>query len=392
MVLAALLALGVDPEEVRKGVAALGIGAFVIETTTVSDGDIRGRRVRVQAREAEPPPHRHLDDIRGLIEQSSLPPAVASMSVRVFERLAEAEAKVHGTSPGEIHFHEVGALDSIVDIVGSCLALDMLGVTAVRVGPLPVGQGTIRCAHGVLPVPVPATAELLNDHPIVQTDEPFELVTPTGAALLTTWKELKPGPRADSTGAPLFSEAMTCSAGSGRIVKSGHGFGSRRLKARPNLLRAMLVEHEAPAPPHAGECLVLECNLDDSVPELIGSLCRGLLAGGALDVFTTPVQMKKQRPGVLLTVLCRQADRAALVDMVFKESTTFGIREHLVYRTILDRRQEKVKTPFGEVRVKIASWQGRDITRAPEHEDCVRCAKALGVPIREVYEAACRQT
>jgi uncharacterized protein (TIGR00299 family) protein len=267
-------------------------------------------------------------------------------------------------------------VDAIVDIVGSCAALDMLGVGAVRVGPLPLGTGTLTCEHGILPVPAPATVEILGAHPVVQTDEPAELVTPTGAALLMTWKEL--------------AGSDTDAAKAGTIQRVGYGLGHKALKTRPNCLRGMLVESRAGETAPEDACVVLECNLDDTVPELLGSLCQRLMEKGALDVFTTPVQMKKQRPGTLLTVLCLPSDREPFVEMIFAETTTFGIRHRSTQRTVLDRRHADVETPYGTVRVKIGSWQGKDITHAPEHEDCVRCAREHSVPVRTVYEAALR--
>lgn len=314
-------------------------------------------------------PHRGLREIRALIEGSPLPASVKAESARVFQRLAEAEALVHGTTPDQVHFHEVGALDAIIDIVGACLGLDMLAVKSVSLGPLPLGHGTVQCAHGILPVPAPATVELLKGFPVTPIDEPFETVTPTGAALLTTWKTQDAFP-----------------SGS-RILKVGQGFGARALNGRPNILRAMLME-TMDVSPDTDACLALECNLDDLTPELTGSLMKRLLDAGVLDVFLTPAQMKKQRPGILLTVLCRLEQRAAMLDLIFRESTTFGIREYPVQRTVLARRHEFVETPFGRVRVKIGRWKGADITVSPEYEDCLRAAESAGAPVRAVYAAA----
>ena len=373
MILACLIDLGADRSAIQAQVAAMSIGHFEIRSDAVTENGMRGTRVRVEI----PEPgtghghahHRGFNDIRRLIEASGLPQAVKESAIAVFRRLAEAEAHVHGSTVDQVHFHEVGAVDSIVDIVGSCLALDMLGVQAVAVGPLPAGHGTVSTAHGILPLPAPATVELLKGHAVVQTDEPYELVTPTGAALLTTWMAMMAPPEGS------------------RLAAAGYGFGHRKLAKRPNLLRALLLDTPASAP-DADSCLVLECNLDDITPELIGALTQRLLASGALDVFTTPVQMKKQRPGTLLTVLCEPGQRGALVDVLFRESTTFGVREHLTQRTVLERRHVEVRTPYGTVRVKVGRWQGEDVTRSPEYEDCVRCAEASKVAVRSVYEAA----
>jgi len=392
MVLAALLGLGVDLKALIAALRTLGIETFDIVPKPASDGGLNGTRVTVDVPHGDHHPHRHLDDIRRLIHGSGLSDKAKALSVAVFERLAEVEAGVHGTSVNEVHFHEVGAMDSIIDVVGSCVALDMLKVDAVTVGPLPLGCGSFKTAHGVMPNPAPATTELLKGHPVVQTEEPFELVTPTGAALLMGWKGS--GFRVQGSGFGDRDMVITAQA---------NGFGHRKLNGRPNLLRAILLETtdngqrtllrpfdtaQGFAGQATDECLVLESNIDDTNPELIGALAGKLMDQGALDVFTTAIQMKKQRQGVLLTVLCRPESRDALIDLIFTESTTFGIREYLTRRTILERRHVEVETPYGKVRVKVGSWKGRDITRSPEHDDCVRCAKAHDVPVRAVYEAA----
>jgi uncharacterized protein (TIGR00299 family) protein len=413
MILAALIDLGIDQDELQRRLRTLNIGEFEIETVTGVFGGFRGTQVRVRVGEAasdksasdhdkqahghghhhdhdhdhphehghEHPhvhdhdhphehdshghagsaagghaPHRGLQDIRQIIAAADLPSVVRAMSLQVFENLARAEARVHGVTPEEIHFHEVGSVDSIVDIVGACLARELLGVEAVAVGPLPLGCGTVRCAHGILPVPVPATVELLRDFPTVPTDEPFELVTPTGAALLTTWRTLSRPP-------------------AGCIRQVGYGFGHTQLHGRPNLLRAVLRDGADATEDTLEESLELQCNLDDASPELIGALTERILQRGALDVFVTPVQMKKQRPGVLLTVLCRPEQRVDMVDEIFRESTAFGVREHSVRRTVLARRYAQVATPYGPVRVKIGVRHGRDIKAAPEYEDCRAIAK-----------------
>lgn len=317
-------------------------------------------------------PHRGLKEITAMVQAAGLPAAVQQASLAVFQRIAEAEAKIHGTTPDRIHFHEVGALDSIVDVVGGCLALHRLGVEQVVVGPLPLGHGLIQCAHGTYPSPAPATVELLKGAAVCEVDEPFETVTPTGAALLTSWRN---------------ADAVPAGA---RVVEVAYSFGHRRLQGRPNVLRATLLEYAAPLAAPPGACLVLECNLDDTTPELIGALTGRLLEAGALDVYTTPIQMKKQRPGVLLGVLCEPAARAVLLDLIFRGCTTFGVREYPVTRTVLARRHETVQTPYGPVRVKIGTWNGDDVTRAPEFEDCAQAAKAHEVSVRAVYEAALR--
>ncbi len=381
MILGALIDLGLEPDALRCGMAGLMPDVFEIETQKVLERALRGTRVHVRvgdghaddhhghAHNHKHPPHRGLSAINALIENSSLAHSVKARSKLVFRRLAEAEARVHGTTPEDVHFHEVGAVDAIVDIVGACLGLELLGVDSVSVAPLPLGHGVINSAHGLLPVPAPATVELLKGFAVAQDDEPFELVTPTGAALLTTW----------SNGASLPSGL--------RLVASGCGVGHRVLQHRPNLLRALLLEGVADlATPD--QALVMECNLDDMNPELTGALMERLLAAGALDVFLTPVQMKKQRPGVLLTVLCVPELRSVILELVFRESTTFGVREYYVRRTVLERRMANVQTVYGPVGVKIGRWNGVEITCSPEYDDCLRLARKTGVPLREIYDAA----
>jgi pyridinium-3,5-bisthiocarboxylic acid mononucleotide nickel chelatase len=376
MILGVLADLGVDPAALNAALTALGAGEIRIEARPHADRALRGTQVTVHAHDAAHGHHgaghhghRTLRDIRPMIEGSGLPEAVKRNALAVFQRLAEAEARVHGTTPEEVHFHEVGALDALADITGACLGLHLLGVTAVSFSPLPCGHGTIESAHGILPNPPPATVELLRGFPTVMTDEPFELVTPTGAALLTAW-------------------GATQSSPAGTVAAVGHGFGHRRLNGRPNVLRGILLDSAEAAGPDSDACLVLETNLDDTNPEWVGALVQKLLAAGAFDAFTASIQMKKQRPGMLLTVLCAPERKAAILDLIFTESTTFGVREHWTRRTMLAREFAEVQTRYGAVRIKIGRWQGRSVTQSPEYEDCARGAEAHRVPVRVVYAAA----
>ena len=372
MILGALIDLGADVAAIQETTSTLCGVPVTIETGTVEEHGLHGTRARVIAEDpAGAHPHRGLGTIRKMIEAGTLSEAVKSSSIAVFQRLAEAEAHVHQTTVDKVGFHEVGAIDAIVDIVGSCTALEQLDVERVTLSPLPLGQGTTTCSHGVIPIPVPATLELLKGFAVVQTDEPHELVTPTGAALLSTL----------SDGASIPSAIET--------VRIGHGFGQRTLDKRPNLLRARLYRKIA-AQEDAGACHVMECNIDDTVPELLGSLIQQLLDAGAYDAYTTPIQMKKQRPGTQLSILAPPAAKDVLIDLVFRETTTFGIREYETHRTMLTRRHVTVSTPYGDVRVKLGKWQGELITRSPEHDDCVRCATESNTPVRQVYEAAVR--
>ena len=412
MILACLLDLGADIGKIQADLKKMVKDHFSIEARPIRQNGLRGLQVKVKiAHHGHEHHHRNPGDIERLINKSRLSSSVKKHAISVFRRLAKAEARAHGVKPAEIHFHEVGALDSIVDIVGSCIALEQIGAEKIAIGPLPLGCGTIKCAHGILPSPAPATVELLKGFAVEQTEEKFELVTPTGAALLTTWKNTGLVP-----------------AGA-NVIRAGYGFGHFELKNRPNLLRAILFDCDhlgdrnlkkvgphslcghrngantagqgCPALPaenllrssatdlsgETEQCLVLECNLDDMAPEFIGHLFNRLLEQGALDVFVTPVQMKKNRPGAMLTVLCSPNKRDEMLDLIFRESTTFGVREYNVCRTMLPRRFETVKTPYGKVRVKIGSWKGKEITRAPEYEDCRKLAEKAKVPLRRIYEA-----
>ena len=313
--------------------------------------------------------HRGLREITQLLEGSPLAASTRALALDVFQALAEAEAKIHGKTPETVHFHEVGAWDSVADIVGACLALEQLGVRGVSCGPLPSGIGTIRCAHGEMPNPAPATQELLAGMTVTQTDEPHELVTPTGAALLRTWTR---------TLAPVPAKTA--------VVRSAFGFGRQTLDSRPNVLRATLLTDACENADD--DLLVLETNLDDCNPEWLGALTSDLLERGALDVWHTAATMKKGRPGIVLSVLADAARAAALRDWMFRATTTFGIRSYTVQRETLTRRFEQAATPWGDVPVKVGSLRGEDITISPEHEACAALASANGVTLRQVYESA----
>lgn len=380
MILGALIGLGVSRDELNEELKSLQVDPFEIVVDEINEQGMCGVRATVKLHEHHHHGHdhdhdhahehhgRHLSTILKFIANSDLPGPVKVNASNVFQRIGEAEAAIHGVDIEKIHFHEVGAMDSIVDIVGCCLALHKLDVDNVSIRNLPQGHGTIECAHGTYPNPAPATLRLLEGFPVQDVDEPFELVTPTGAALLSTWRTAE---------VPL---------GGSRAAKTAYSFGHRKLNGRPNLLRATIyatAEDET-----CDECLVLECNLDDTTPELVGCLFDQLLEGGALDVFTTPVFMKKQRQGILLTVLCLPADREIMLDLIFRESTTFGIREHLSKRTVLERRFHTVETPFGTVQVKVGRRNGEDVTISPEIENCRTLAQEHDVAVREVYDAA----
>ena len=397
MILSALAALGADIPAIEKIINAFFPEHLHFHSDLASAAGLNGLRVTVQAEHhqhhddgqwpdaqghghghahhAHAHAHRGLVEIEHLLSHAPLSDASRALSLSVFRKLAEAEAKIHGKTPETVHFHEVGAWDSIADIVGACLALEQLGAYGVSCGPLPAGTGTIHCAHGEMPNPAPATLELLAGMTMTQTSEPFELVTPTGAALLRVWTH---------TLAP-FPEETT-------VIRSAYGFGSRTLNGRPNVLRAtLLAESAAAAKPIAPTCadlLVLETNLDDCNPEWLGALASDLLGRGASDVWFTPVIMKKGRPGTVLSVLADAACADSLRERIFRSTTSFGIRYYPVQRETLARRFENVRTQWGDVPVKIGTLHGEDITASPEHDACAILAKANNVTPRQVYEAA----
>lgn len=325
--------------------------------------------------------HEHQRDfaqIRELISRSTLSEWVKQKSIAVFHRIAVAEGKVHGKPPEQVHFHEVGAVDSIVDIVGACVALELLGQPRVLAATVQEGTGWVKCAHGRFPVPTPATLAILGARgiAITQCDEPHELVTPTGAALLAELVESF-GPMRG-----LVAE------------KIGFGLGTRDNQTRPNVLRAVLGETRNTLPTsldwETDTIAVLETNLDDINAEVLGAFVEKALAAGALDVFHTPIQMKKSRPAVLLTVLCAEADADRFSELLLRETTAFGVRRTLAERRKLHREFVKVSTPFGEITVKLGKLGGKVIQAAPEFESCRTAAESAGVPLKSVYEAALR--
>ena len=318
---------------------------------------------------------RNYAEIKELISRSTLSPWVKDKAIAVFHRIAVAEGQIHGLPPEKVHFHEVGAVDSIVDIVGACIGLEMLGKPRVLSSNVVEGTGFMHCAHGRFPIPAPATLEIFaaRSVSISQCEETSELVTPTGAALLAEFVETF-GPMQGMAGA-----------------KIGFGLGTRDNRTRPNVLRAILGETSAVPVPHDWETdrvAVLETNLDNINSEILGNFVERAFASGALDVFHTPVQMKKNRPGVVLTVLCAETDADKFSDLIFRETTAFGVRRHIAERRKLRREFVEVKTPYGSVAVKIGKLDGKVVQSSPEYESCRKVADAAGVPIKAVYEAA----
>lgn len=420
MFIGALLDLGVSFQQLESELRKLGVGGYHLHHRRAAKSGIEGVKFDVHL-EANPRPathpshghshghahdhshahdhdhshahhhhahahdHAHADhgrtyaEIRDLISTSALNEWVKRRAIAVFDRIAVAEGKIHGKPPSAVHFHEVGAVDSIVDVVGSCVALDLLGRPVVTSGPVVEGTGFVRCEHGRMPLPAPATLEILAARgvTVTQCDEPHELLTPTGAALLAEFAE---------SFAPL-----------GGMVprRVGYGVGTRDHHTRPNVVRVVLGEAgPAPASPsdepgwESDSVEVLETNLDDIPAEILGHFVERALASGALDVFHTPIQMKKNRPGVLLTVLCAPADADRLTRMMLTETSAFGVRRTEASRRKLRREFRQVTTPYGAVTVKIGSLGGAVVQASPEYESCRQAAASAGVPLKAVYEAA----
>ena len=370
MTLAALIDAGVDAAAVRDAIASLGL-PIKFAAEKVRKGGFAATQVYIDVPEEHA--HRHLPDVEQILARGSLTPRQRDLALRIFRRLAEAEAAAHGMPLEKVHFHEVGALDSIADIAGVAIALDLLGAERFTSRSVPPGSGTVKCAHGIMPVPAPGTAELLKGVPLAAAPVKGELTTPTGAAILTTivqeWTE---------------QPAMT-------IERIGHGAGRKEFLEQPNLLRVFVGTAAAANPTERDEVWVLETNLDDVPGEVVGYCFDRLFAAGALDVWAAPVQMKKNRPGVLLSVLAPESAVAALEAVLFEETATFGVRRHRAQRTKLQREAVTVETPWGPVRCKRGWRHGGPGIVTPEYDDCARVARERGVPLREVYAAVRRK-
>jgi len=359
MVLGAVIDAGVDADAIRAGLDSLGLPITLV-VEPVQRGTFAAKHARVEAPDEHA--HRHLHHIEAIINKGKLSDRQRDLALRIFRRLGEAEAAAHGKPIEKIHFHEVGALDSIADIVGSAIGLDLLGVDKFTSRSVPTGTGTVTGAHGIMPVPAPGTVALLKGVPIAPSDVPFELTTPTGAAILTTvvseWVD---------------SPALT-------LERTGHGAGTRDFPDRPNLLRILIGSTDGVANQTESDTVwLLETNLDDVPGEVIGYATERLLAAGALDAWTTAVQMKKQRPGVVLSVLAHEERAAELERIIFAETGTLGVRRCRYQRTKRSRPETIATTPWGPVRLKAGK---------PEYEDCARLAREKDVPLRDVVTAA----
>lgn len=372
MTLAALLDAGASLDAVRQVVSSMGLASVSIRSVPATRKGFRGQHLVIE--HPKEYAHRNLLDILALIRRASMSRNARDLAHRLFERLARVEAKVHGTTIDQVHFHEVGAIDSIIDMVGVAVAWDELGIDRAVASPVPTGTGTVKIAHGVAPLPAPATAELMRDIPIAPCGLPFEMTTPTGAVFL----------------AELVSEYGPMPAM--QVNRIGYGAGSREVPDRPNLLR-ILIGHALPsrtAPDDTDTIWVLETNLDDVSGERIGFAIESAWKAGALDVFTTPIQMKKHRPGVMLTVLCRREDRQTMEAILFRQTGTLGIRVRRQERMVLPRASIGVNTRWGVVRGKVSKLPTGEIDFSPEYDDCSWIAVERGLRLQDVVDEVVR--
>jgi len=376
MVLGALVDAGADLRAIEAELRKLGLQGWTISASKVQRRAIFATHVKVETEEQHH--HRGLSIILKRIDDANLAPRAAERARKIFTRLAEAEAHVHQVPIEQVHFHEVGAVDSIIDIVGAAIGFEMLGIDEFACSPLDVGAGQVKTAHGLLPVPAPATAQLLLGAPTYSSGLPRELVTPTGAAIATTLATRYAGMP------PVTLRAI------------GYGAGSADNAEKPNVLRLLIGERaaaESGDPGDMGEywdapVTAIETNLDDMSPQIYGYFAEKALEAGALDVFSAPAQMKKNRPGLLLTILSEPANVSKLIDLLFRETTTIGVRAYDVRRKTLARETVPVATPYGEVRMKVSRLNGAVLSATPEYEDCRKLAAERDVPLKQVIAAA----
>lgn len=370
MINAALIDAGCPLELIQDAVARLNLPGVTVATETVKRHGLAATHFRVTQPPAEETAHRHLPEIVKLIADADLPAPVTELALQIFFRLGEAEAKSHGVPVEKVHFHEVGAADAIVDIVGAATALTALGVERVIVSPIPTGHGTTECAHGTMPVPPPAVAELLRDVPLADVDEPAELCTPTGAAILTTI----------AAGYGNLPEL--------RVQQIGVGAGTRDSQTRANILRVFIGDAVEPDAADVDVVTQIEAHVDDMTGQAVAYALETALAAGALDAFATPIVMKKGRPGHLLTVLCAPGEAAKLETLLFRETSTLGVRQLMRQRSKLPRERVAVDTPFGPITVKLGLRDGAVIQAWPEYDECAAAARRTGAPLSEVQQAA----
>ncbi|MGH3087750.1 MAG: nickel pincer cofactor biosynthesis protein LarC [Rubrobacteraceae bacterium] len=365
MTLASLVSAGADVSEVKNLLERLGV-AFTLEVESVEVNGVGALKARVEHPREHI--HRTFRDIRRMIEAANLPQRAASRATEAFRLLAAAEGKVHGKDPEEVEFHEVGAVDSIVDVVGSCLALELLDAETITCGPLPMGSGVVNVAHGPLPIPGPATLEILKGSRIHWPDEPGEMTTPTGAALMRSF-----------TGGDFTDAAPPTT-----LKSVGYGAGTMRFESVPNLLRAVVGELEGAS----GSIEVCEANVDDASGEMLGAAVEKLLVAGALDAWLEPIFMKRGRGAYKICALVKSTDKEHLSRLIMRETGILGVRHYPVGRTVAERRTVTVELPYGECRVKIGGLDGEDFIVSPEYEDAARLAKKESLPLPKIYADA----
>ncbi len=368
MTVGALLDCGADFGVIRDEMRKFNLKGYSLSRRKQKRCGITGTKFSVKIDPKSRQPHRHLHDILELIQNADLPEKARTDATAIFRRLARAEAKIHRTTAAKIHFHEVGAVDSIIDIVATAVAINSLGVDKFVSSPVALGGGSVVCHHGILPAPAPATMELLGGAKVYASGQKRELVTPTGAAIVTHYCS-------DFSGIPEMS-----------VRRVGYGAGSYDDPRRPNLLRIVIGETEDAFLRDAIQ--VIETNVDDMNPEFYDHIFRRLFEAGALDVYLVPIYMKKTRPGNILTVLAEPKDKRKLVSIILDETTTFGVRTYVAEKIMLSRKTVKVRTKFGEVKVKIGFAGEKVKTIAPEYDDCLRVAEEKGVPVKEVFGEA----
>jgi hypothetical protein len=363
MILGACLDAGLPLDALRQALGSLGVEGWDVSAERVVKGGIAATTFRVRERRTDHHHHHTLAEIKKSVDRSALSEAAKARAKGLFDRLAEAEAAVHRMPVEQVHLHEVGAVDSIIDIVGAVFALEWFAADRIVVSPINVGSGMVRTAHGLYPVPAPATLRLLGHAPVYGRDVNAELLTPTGALLLTSYaSEYGPMP------------AM-------RVERMGYGAGDRDLDGTPNVLRLVVGERAAAAA--SMRVSVIECEIDDMNPQIFGVLMERLYAAGALDVFYAPVQMKKNRPGTLVTIVAKPSEREPLTEVMFRESTTIGVRYSDMERECLERESVEIATPLGPVRFKVARRAGRVLNAQPEFDDVARVAGEQGMPVKE---------
>ena len=371
MILGALVDLGVDLKKIRTGLKSLGLSnAYQLKSRIVQRGGISGVKIDVVVKPVRRPHSRHFSPIKNLIQKSDLSENVRSNAIEIFQRIAKSEAKVHHTNVEKVHFHEVGAVDSIVDIVGGALAMELLNVERVVSSPLNVGEGTVECEHGTLPVPAPATLHLLEGIPCFSSGVKKELTTPTGAAMIGFYaKKFQPLPRM-------------------KLLKTGYGAGDHIVKDSPNMLRVLLGEMEGEG--ESELMTMVETHIDDMNPEFYDHVMELLFKAGAVDVTFTPIYMKKNRPAVKLSVMVPPGKRDPISKIILSETSSFGVRYYDVNRLTLDRDVQTIKTPHGSVKVKVG-WLGDAILKvSPEYDDCKKIARKEKLPIKKIYDDVLR--